>query len=109
MSALGQKRTFALQNGMSALPPKADMCSAPVHAAPPRAYIESTTVIFLIFLLPGRIFAVSSWFAGAVRIAIAILYISHRFPIRTVAVIGLILFASIRASGCASKKDKGDE
>ena len=28
MSALGHKRTFAAQNGMSALPPKADMCSA---------------------------------------------------------------------------------
>ena len=28
MSALGHKRTFAMQNGMSALPPKADMCSA---------------------------------------------------------------------------------
>ena len=28
MSALGQKRTFAVQKGMSALPPKADMCSA---------------------------------------------------------------------------------
>ena len=28
MSALGQKRTFAVRNGMSALPPKADMCSA---------------------------------------------------------------------------------
>ena len=28
MSALGQKRTFALQKGMSALPPIADMCSA---------------------------------------------------------------------------------
>ena len=28
MSALGHKRTFAVQNGMSALPPKADMCSA---------------------------------------------------------------------------------
>ena len=26
MSALGQKRTFAVQNGMSALPPKADIC-----------------------------------------------------------------------------------
>ena len=25
MSALGQKRTFAVQNGMSALPPKADI------------------------------------------------------------------------------------
>ena len=28
MSALGQKQTFAVQNGMSALPPKADMCVA---------------------------------------------------------------------------------
>ena len=28
MSALGHKRTFAAQNGMSALPLKADMCSA---------------------------------------------------------------------------------
>ena len=28
MSALGQKQTFAMQNGMSALHPKADMCSA---------------------------------------------------------------------------------
>jgi hypothetical protein len=28
MSALGQKQTFALQQVMSALPPKADMCSA---------------------------------------------------------------------------------
>jgi hypothetical protein len=28
MSALGQKQTFAVQNVMSALPPKADMCIA---------------------------------------------------------------------------------
>src|SRR5262245_29839136 len=28
MSALGQKRTYAVQNGMSALHPQADMCSA---------------------------------------------------------------------------------
>ena len=28
MSALGQKQTFAVQYVMSALPPKADMCSA---------------------------------------------------------------------------------
>jgi hypothetical protein len=28
MSALGQKQTYAVQNGMSALHPKADMCSA---------------------------------------------------------------------------------
>jgi hypothetical protein len=28
MSALGQKRTFAVQNGMSAVTPEADMCGA---------------------------------------------------------------------------------
>ena len=28
MSALGHKQTFAVQNGMSALHPKADMCGA---------------------------------------------------------------------------------
>ena len=31
MSALGHKRTFAPQKVMSALPPKADMCSAKGH------------------------------------------------------------------------------
>jgi hypothetical protein len=31
MSALGQKQTFAVQNVMSALPPKADICSALTH------------------------------------------------------------------------------
>ena len=31
MSALGQKRTCAVQNAMSALPPIADMCGAPVR------------------------------------------------------------------------------
>src|SRR5262249_32700828 len=31
MSALGHKRTFATQKGMSALPPKADMCGAVAH------------------------------------------------------------------------------
>jgi len=28
MSALGQKQTYAVQQGMSALPPKANMCGA---------------------------------------------------------------------------------
>ena len=28
MSALGHKQTYAVRNGMSALPPKADMCVA---------------------------------------------------------------------------------
>ena len=28
MSALGHKQTYAAQNGMSVLPPKADICSA---------------------------------------------------------------------------------
>src|SRR5262249_19276872 len=31
MSALGQKQTHAVQQGMSALPPKADICSAQAH------------------------------------------------------------------------------
>jgi hypothetical protein len=31
MSALGQKQTFAVQNVMSALPPRADMCIALGH------------------------------------------------------------------------------
>ena len=31
MSALGHKQTFAMQNAMSALPPKADMCGATRH------------------------------------------------------------------------------
>ena len=31
MSALGQKQAFAMQKGMSALPPKADICSALGH------------------------------------------------------------------------------
>src|SRR5262245_3306022 len=31
MSALGQKRTHAVQHLMSALPPKADICTAPAH------------------------------------------------------------------------------
>ena len=31
MSALGQKQTFAVQKGMSALPPIADICSATGH------------------------------------------------------------------------------
>jgi hypothetical protein len=31
MSALGQKQTFAVQNGMSALTPKADMCGEKRH------------------------------------------------------------------------------
>ena len=34
MSALGQKRTFAVQNGMSALPPKADIAA---HQHPRRS------------------------------------------------------------------------
>ena len=33
MSAMGQKRTFAVQKVMSALPPKADMCRADMCGA----------------------------------------------------------------------------
>jgi hypothetical protein len=37
MSALGQKQTYAAQQVMSALPPKADMCSALAHVRWPKA------------------------------------------------------------------------
>jgi hypothetical protein len=41
MAALGQERTFAAQNGMSALTPKADMCSAHAHVCfGPKADID---------------------------------------------------------------------
>ena len=33
MSALGHKQTYAVQNGMSALPPIADICSAQAMSA----------------------------------------------------------------------------
>ena len=33
MSALGQKQTYAVQNVMSALPPKADMCSPTISCS----------------------------------------------------------------------------
>jgi len=42
MSALGQKQTCAPQTVMSALPPKADMCSATAHVCfGPKAGIGS--------------------------------------------------------------------
>ena len=34
MSALGQKQTCAVQTGMSALPPKADMCGTKKERCP---------------------------------------------------------------------------
>ena len=53
MSALGQKRTFAAQKVMSALPPKADMCGATRHVRfvpiadigrlPPRSHVGMFT------------------------------------------------------------------
>jgi hypothetical protein len=44
MSALGHKRTFAVQKGMSALPPKADMCGATWYVRfVPKADIVSVT------------------------------------------------------------------
>jgi hypothetical protein len=43
MSALGHKQTFAVQNGMSALPPTADICSAQTHVRfVPKADINDT-------------------------------------------------------------------
>ena len=52
MSALGQKQTSALQNVMSALPPKADICSAQadvrlVPRADIRAAIASNGMTFV--------------------------------------------------------------
>ena len=45
MSALGHKQTFACKNVMSALPPKADMCSATRHVRfVPIADIETNLV-----------------------------------------------------------------
>ena len=42
MSALGQKQTFAAQDDVSALPPKADMCGALAHVRfVPKADIAS--------------------------------------------------------------------
>jgi hypothetical protein len=44
MSALGQKQTFAVQDVMSALPPKADMCGALAHVRfVPEADIHRTS------------------------------------------------------------------
>ena len=46
MSALGQKQTCALQQAMSALPPKADMCGATTNVCfGPIADIESITTV----------------------------------------------------------------
>jgi len=40
MSAMGHKQTYAVQNGMSALPSKADMCGATKDVRfGPKAYI----------------------------------------------------------------------
>jgi hypothetical protein len=45
MSALGHKQTFAVQKGMSALPPKADMCGALAYVCyGPKADIDAVTL-----------------------------------------------------------------
>jgi hypothetical protein len=55
MSALGQERTYAVQKGMSALPLKADMCSARAHVCfGPIADITR-------FIRPRRRRAQSTW------------------------------------------------
>jgi hypothetical protein len=52
MSALGQKRTFAVQKVMSALPPKADMCGAASDVCfGPEAVIWSMSVICAVIKL----------------------------------------------------------
>src|SRR5262245_26417974 len=44
MSALGQKRTFAVQNGMSALPPKAD--NSAIDCQDPLSVLDPSAVTF---------------------------------------------------------------
>ena len=54
-SALGQKQTFALHQPMSALPPKADMCSATRHVRfVPKAEILQCNSIAEICLAPDE-------------------------------------------------------
>ena len=56
MSALGQKRTFAVQKGMSALPPIADMCSAKTNVRfVPKADIYSITSSAMESTLDGTV------------------------------------------------------
>src|SRR5262249_40723521 len=56
MSALGQKQTFALHQPMSALPPKADICSAPAHVRfGPKADIQAMPLPLVVGQLLGRI------------------------------------------------------
>ena len=56
MSALGHKQTFAVQNGMSALPPKADMCSALVNVRfVPIADIRATSFDHLVGAADKRV------------------------------------------------------
>jgi hypothetical protein len=46
MSAMGHKRTFAAQKGMSALPPKADICSATRYVRfVPIADMDGSTIV----------------------------------------------------------------
>jgi hypothetical protein len=46
MSALGQKQTYAVQKGMSALHPKADMCSAEADVRfGPKADMKTVVII----------------------------------------------------------------
>ena len=49
MSALGQKRTFAVQNVMSALPPIADMCGATRYVR----YVPIADIVLLFDHLVG--------------------------------------------------------
>jgi hypothetical protein len=66
MSALGQKRTHALQQGMSALPPKADMCGATTDVRS-KADIQRDDAPFSIagFAVLGRSYSVSPMYASS--------------------------------------------
>ena len=54
MSALGQKQTCAVQNGMSALHPKADMCGATryVRFVPKQTFRPVVRIRSLVFSAP---------------------------------------------------------
>ena len=55
MSALGQKRTFAVQNGMSALPPKADIEIMRGHPGSNACWVSAKDELSLSLLQVGLI------------------------------------------------------
>jgi hypothetical protein len=68
MSALGQKQTYAPQKAMSALPPKADMCSALGHVCfGPKADIAADNGCVTKTIHSMTVSAISSRLCGIVK------------------------------------------